>query len=76
MTLFYISTKSGLYPRDRIPFEELTQGLVVENKATKLFRANSRLNIDKETLNKIQNKKNVEKQIKAKEKNLLKGNTD
>ena len=74
--IFFGSTKTGLYPRDRIPFEELAPGLVVDNKSAKLFRSNSRLNVDKETLNRIQNKKNVEKQIKTKEKELIKGKND
>ena len=67
------STKTGLYPRDEIPFEEMPSGVMVDNKPTKLFRANSRLNVDKETLTRIQNKKNVEKQIESKEKDLEKG---
>ena len=67
------STKTGLYPRDEIPFEEMPSGVVVDNKQTKIFRSNSRLNVDKETLTKIQNKKNVEKQIESKEKDLEKG---
>ena len=65
--------KTGLYPRDEIPFEHLPSGSVVDNKTNKIFRSNSRLNVDKETLTKIQNKKNVEKQIESKEKDLEKG---
>ena len=45
----------------------------MENKPTKVFRSNMRLNVDKETLTKIQNKKKVEKQIESKEKALEKG---
>ena len=52
----------------------MPSGVVVDNnKNTKLFRSTSRLNVDKETLTKIQNKKNVEKQIDTKEKDLEKG---
>ena len=51
----------------------MPSGVVVDNKQTKIFRSNSRLNVDKETLTKIQNKKNVEKQIESKEKDLEKG---
>ena len=63
-----------MYPREEIPFEELSSGVVVENKSAKFFRSNSRLYVDRETLNKIQNKKNAEKQIETKENDLAKGN--
>ena len=66
------SSKTGLYPRDEIPFEEMPSG-VVDNKQTKVFKSIDRLNVDKETLTKIQNKKNVEKQIETKEKAMEKG---
>ena len=46
---------------------------VVDNKQTKIFKSIDRLNVDKETLTKIQNKKNVEKQIETKEKAMEKG---
>ena len=67
------SSKTGLYPQDEIPFEEIPAGKVVDNKPAKIFRSDTRLNVDKETLTKIQNKKNVEKQIEAKEKAMEKG---
>ena len=55
-----------------MPFEEIPAGKVVDNKQVKVFRSDTRLNVDRETLTKIQNKKNVEKQIEAKEKALEK----
>ena len=66
------SSKTGLYPQDEITFEEIPAGKVVDNKQVKVFRSDTRLNVDRETLTKIQNKKNVEKQIEAKEKALEK----
>ena len=74
ITSLLLRVKTGLYPREEIPFEELSSGVVVENKSAKLFRSNSRLYVDRETLNKIQNKKNAEKQIETKENDLAKGN--